>query len=377
MSPSASSDAPSADGAAASAALRIRPPVVIAGRPIDATRPPYVVAELSGNHGGSLDRAIAMIDAAADAGADAVKLQTYTADTLTIDHDGPGFLLTGGLWKGRTLHDLYAEAHTPWEWHAPLFTHAAARGLAIFSAPFDETAVELLEGLDAPAYKIASFELNDLPLIRRAARSGKPVILSTGMATLAEVAEAVEVVRAAGAPLLLLHCVSGYPTPPEDCDLRTIPHLAAAFDAPVGLSDHTSGHAVPVAAAALGAVMVEKHFTLSRADGGVDAAFSLEPHEFKAMAEAVRDGWRALGRINYAAAPSEAGGREYRRSLYVVADVAAGEPLTPANIRSIRPGFGLAPKHWDSLLGRPAARDLKRGEPLDWSMVAPKSGERS
>lgn len=345
-------------------------PFSIDGRPVGRDVPPYIVAELSGNHGGRLETALAMIDAAKAAGADAVKLQTYTADTLTIDCDGPGFLLEGGLWKGRTLHDLYGEAHTPWEWHAPLFAHARKLGLAIFSAPFDATAVDLLESLDCPAFKIASFELNDLPLIRRAARSGKPVILSTGLATLGEIAEAVEVVRSQNAPLMLLHCVSGYPTPTEDCNLRTIPHLAEAFGVAAGLSDHTAGGAVPAAAVALGAVLIEKHFVLSRADGGVDAAFSLEPLEFKAMADSVRAAWAALGRVNYALEPSEAGGRDYRRSLYIVTDVKAGEALTAENTRSIRPGFGLAPKHYDKVLGRRAARDLKRGEPLAWPMLA-------
>lgn len=345
-------------------------PFSIAGRAIGADHPPYIVAELSGNHGGRLETALAMVEAAKQAGADAVKLQTYTADTLTIDHDGPGFLLEGGLWKGRTLYDLYGEAHTPWEWHAPLFARAQELGLAMFSAPFDASAVDLLEGLDCPAFKIASFELNDLPLIRRAARSGKPMILSTGLATLGEIAQAVETARSGGGPVMLLHCVSGYPTPAEDCNLRTIPHLAAAFGVAVGLSDHTAGGAVPAAAVALGAALIEKHFVLSRADGGVDAAFSLEQDEFKAMADSARTAWAALGRVNYALEPSEAGGRDYRRSLYVVTDVKAGDALTAEKVRSIRPGFGLAPKHYDKVLGRRAARDLKRGEPLAWSMLA-------
>lgn len=341
----------------------------IDGRLIGAGQPPYLIAELSGNHNGDLNRAIAMVEAAKEAGADAVKLQTYTADTLTIDHDGPGFLLQGGLWAGRTLHDLYREAHTPWEWHEPLFARARALGLTMFSSPFDETAVELLERLDAPAFKIASFELTDLPLIRRAARSGKPLIMSTGLANLGEIAEAVE--AAGSVPLALLHCVSGYPTPPEDCNLRTIPHLAEAFGVTAGLSDHTHGIAVPVAAAVVGASIVEKHFTLSRADGGVDSAFSLEPAEFQAMAAAVRIASAAMGRVDYGVKPSEAGGRDYRRSLYVVADVAAGEPLTAANVRSIRPGFGLAPKYLPAVLTSRAARPLRRGEPLDWSMLEP------
>ncbi|WP_348771427.1 pseudaminic acid synthase [Azospirillum sp. SYSU D00513] len=343
--------------------------VTIDGRPIGPGHPPYLIAEMSGNHKGELSRAIALVEAAAAAGADAVKLQTYTADTITIDHDGPGFRLEGGLWNGRTLHDLYREAHTPWDWHAPLFARARELGITIFSSPFDETAVELLEGLDAPAFKIASFEIVDLPLIRRAARSGRPLIVSTGLATLGEVAEAVE--AAGTAPLALLHCVSGYPTPPEDCNLRTIPHLSEAFGLPVGLSDHTRGVAVPVAAVALGATVIEKHFTLSRADGGVDADFSLEPDEFRAMAEAARTAWSALGRVSYGVEPSEAGGRDYRRSLYLVADVGAGEPLTAASVRSIRPGFGMAPKHLPEVLGRRAARPLRRGEPLRWDMLAP------
>ena len=341
--------------------------VCIDGRPIGPGRRPYLIAEMSGNHNGDLNRALALIDAAKAAGADAVKLQTYTADTITIAHDGPGFRLDGGLWAGRTLHDLYREAHTPWEWHGPLFAHARALGLTIFSSPFDESAIELLEGLDAPAFKIASFELIDLPLIRRAARSGKPLIVSTGLATLGEIGEAVE--AAGSVPLALLHCVSGYPAPPEDCNLRTIPHLAAAFDVTVGLSDHTAGVAVPVAATALGATVIEKHFTLSRAEGGVDSAFSLEPAEFKAMAEAVRAAWVALGRVHYGVEASEAGGRDYRRSLYVVADVAAGERLTAANVRSIRPGFGLEPKHLPTVIGRRAARPLSRGMPLRWDMM--------
>jgi pseudaminic acid synthase len=344
-------------------------PFVIDGRPIGPDHPPYVIAEMSGNHNGDLNRALALIDAAKAAGADAVKLQTYTADTITIDHDGPGFRLDGGLWAGRTLHDLYREAHTPWDWHEPLFAHAKSLGLTIFSSPFDESAIELLERLDAPAFKIASFEVVDLPLIRRAARSGKPLILSTGLASLGEIAEAVEAVGTTS--LALLHCVSGYPTPPEDCNLRTIPHLGAAFPGvTAGLSDHSQGIAVAVAATAMGATIIEKHFTLSRADGGVDSAFSLEPAEFKAMADAVRVASAAMGRVEYGLKPSEVGGRDFRRSLYIVADVAAGEILTPAHVRSIRPGFGMAPKHLPDVLGRRAARALTRGAPLRWDMLA-------
>jgi N-acetylneuraminate synthase len=350
----------------------VRDEVTIAGRRIGQAHPPYVIAEMSGNHNGDIKRAFRLIDAAADAGADAVKLQTYTADTITIDHDGPGFRLGGGLWAGRTLHDLYREAHTPWDWHARLFEHAHRRGIAIFSSPFDPTAIELLESLDAPAYKIASFELVDLPLIERAARTGKPLILSTGLATLGEIEEAVAAARGAGAEeILLLHCTSAYPTPPEEANLRTMAHMAAGFAAPVGLSDHTMGIAVPVAAVALGAVAIEKHFTLARADGGPDSAFSLEAPELKEMVAACRAAWAALGQVDYGVSPGEGGGRLVRRSLYVVEDVPAGAPLGAANVRSIRPGYGLPPKHLPEVLGRPATRALKRGEPLDWTMVGP------
>jgi len=342
-------------------------PVVVAGRTIGSDRPPYIIAEMSGNHMGRLDRALALIDAAANAGADAVKLQTYTADTITLDHDGPEFRLEGGPWRGYTLHRLYEEAHTPWDWHPALFERARARGLTIFSSPFDETAIELLERLDAPAFKIASFEIVDLPLIRRAARSGKPLIVSTGMASLGEIQAAME--AAGTTPVALLHCVSGYPAPAEEMNLRTIPHLAEAFGTPVGLSDHSLGVAVPVAATALGATIVEKHLTLSRADGGVDHAFSLEPAEFKVMVDATRTAWAALGRVHYAPEPSEIGGRDFRRSLYVAVDVPKGGILTGANVRSIRPGKGLAPKHLPAVLGRRATRDLNRGEPLAWNMT--------
>jgi len=348
--------------------------VIIDGRKIGPAHPPYVIAEMSGNHNGDIERAFRLIDAAAEAGADAVKLQTYTADTITIDHDGPGFRLEGGLWDGRTLHDLYREAHTPWDWHGPLFEHAKRRGISIFSSPFDGTAIDLLESLGAPAYKIASFELIDLPLIRRAARTRKPLIISTGLATLGEIEEGVAAARGAGASqILLLHCTSAYPTPPEEANLRTMAHMAAGFDVPVGLSDHTMGVAVPVAAVALGAVAIEKHFTLARADGGPDSAFSLEASELKEMVAACRAAWAALGQVDYGVSPGEGGGRLVRRSLYVVEDIAAGAVLTETNVRSIRPGFGMLPKHLPDVLGRAATRALKRGEPLDWSMIGPES----
>jgi N-acetylneuraminate synthase len=344
--------------------------ITINGRTISPRHPPYVIAEMSGNHNGDIDRALRLIDAAVEAGADAVKLQTYTADTITLDHDGPGFRIEGGLWAGRTLYELYQEAHTPWDWHPALFEHARRRGIAIFSSPFDASAIELLERLGAPAYKIASFELVDLPLVARAARTGKPLIMSTGLATIGEIEEAVDCARRAGArEILLLHCTSGYPTPASDSNLRTIPHLAATFGVPVGLSDHTHGISVPVAAVALGAVAVEKHFTLARADGGPDAAFSLEADELKAMVAACRTGWEALGAVDYSLAPSEGKGRTLRRSLYAVADIGAGERFSAANIRSIRPGLGLHTRHYEEILGRRTTRPIKRGEPLQWSMV--------
>jgi N-acetylneuraminate synthase len=342
----------------------------LGGRAVGPGAPPYIVAEMSANHGGSLDRALAIIAAAKAAGADAVKLQTYTADSLTIDHDGPGFTFQGGLWHGRRLYELYQAAHTPGDWHPALFARGRDLGITVFSAPFDGAAVDLLESLGAPAYKIASFELVDLPLIRRAAATGKPLILSTGMASIEEIDEAVAAARAAGArDLALLHCVSGYPTPPEDSRLASIPALARRHDVVVGLSDHTLGTTVAVAAVALGAALVEKHLTLARADGGEDAAFSLEPDELARLVADCRTAWSAYGQPRTAPAPSEAGNRAYRRSLYVVAPVRKGDVLTDINVRSIRPGHGLAPKHFDAVLGRPAARDLARGEPLAWDMI--------
>lgn len=344
--------------------------ISIAGRPIGPGQPPYVVAELSGNHNGDIERAFAIMQAAKEAGADAVKLQTYTPDTITIDHDGPGFRIEGGPWSGRTLYDLYREAHTPWDWHPALFAKGRALGLTVFSSPFDDTAVDLLESLDAPAYKVASFELVDLPLIRRMAATGKPLIMSTGMADLGEITDAVVAARDAGAGgIVLLHCTSGYPTPPGESNLATIPHLAAAFDVPAGLSDHTAGHAAAVAAVALGACMIEKHVTLRRSDGGPDAAFSLEPGELKALVDNVRLAWEAVGKVDYAVAPSERGNREFRRSLYVVEDIAAGASFTERNLRSIRPGYGLAPKHLPEVIGRKARSAIKRGTPLAWSLV--------
>ena len=345
-------------------------PVAIAGRAIGPGHPPYVIAEMSGNHNGDIGRALALIEAARGVGADAVKLQTYTADTITIDHDGPGFVIEGGLWHGRRLHELYQEAHTPWDWHPRLFEHARKLGITLFSSPFDPTAVAFLEGLDAPAYKVASFEIVDIALVRAMAATGKPLIVSTGLASTEEIAEAVAAARGAGdGGLILLHCTSGYPTPASQMHLRTMADLGARHDALVGLSDHSMGTAVSVAAVALGACVVEKHFTLARADGGPDAAFSLEPDELARLVADCRQAWEALGEVRYEEVEAEAASRDHRRSLYVVADVRKGELLTPRNVRSIRPGHGLPPKHLDAVLGRPAARDLKRGEPLDWSLV--------
>ena len=346
--------------------------VTIAEREIGADAPPYIIAEMSANHLGDFDRAIRIMEAAAEAGADAVKLQTYTADTITLDHDGPGFALEGGLWDGETLHSLYKQASTPWDWHEPLIKRGKALGIDVFSAPFDPTAVDLLDKLDVPAIKIASFECIDTPLVEKAAGTGRPLIISTGMASLGEIADAVAAANGAGNDqIILLHCISGYPTPAEDSCLRTIPHLATAFGYPVGLSDHTHGTAVPVAATALGAVAIEKHFTLARADGGPDGSFSLEPHELKQLVEDTKTAWNALGGIDYGLKPSEAGNVAMRRSLYAVTDIAAGEALTSDNCRSIRPGHGLPPKHLPDVLGKRARAEIKKGTPLDWFLLEP------
>lgn len=342
----------------------------IAGRPIGPDHPPYVVAELSGNHRGRLENALALIEAAAATGADAVKIQTYTADTLTIPHDGEDFRIRGGLWDGYTLHQLYQQAFTPYEWHGALFEKAKRIGITMFSTPFDETAVDLLAKLDAPAFKIASFEAIDLPLIACAARQGKPMIISTGLANLGEIEHAVATARAAGASAVaLLHCTSAYPAPIEDANVRTVAHLAETFGTVAGLSDHAPGSAACVAAIALGGAIIEKHFTFSRADGGPDAAFSLEPAEFKRLVEDCKSAWAALGRITYDLQGSERGNLRFRRSLYAVKPIKAGEPISRDNVRSIRPGFGLAPRHLDEIVGRKAARDIAYGEPLSWSLI--------
>lgn len=343
----------------------------ILDRPIGPDHAPYIIAELSGNHNGDLGRALALVDAAAATGADAVKLQTYTADTITLDSDRPEFRIQGGPWDGRRLHELYQEASTPWDWHPALFARARSHGLQVFSSPFDPTAIAFLETLDTPAYKIASFELVDTPLIGLAAATGKPLIMSTGIADYAEIEAALRAAREGGArQVALLHCISAYPARPEDMRLRTIETLAAAFGVQVGLSDHTLGSAVAVAAIARGATIIEKHLTLARADGGPDAAFSLEPEEFRQLVQDCRLAQAALGTPIFDRKGVGGSNAQFRRSLYVVADVAAGTVLTGAHIRSIRPGHGLPPKHLPEVLGRTARRDLHRGEALEWDMFA-------
>jgi pseudaminic acid synthase len=348
--------------------------IKIGKRQVGAGHPAYLVAEMSANHGQSFDRAVQIVKAAKEAGADAIKLQTYTPDTLTIDSHNEWFQIgKGTIWEGRNLYELYGEACTPWAWQPKLKAMADELGMDCFSTPFDPKAVDFLEQMDVPAHKIASFELVDLALLRKVASTGQPVIMSTGMATLAEIDEAVRTLRGAGCTqLALLKCTSAYPSPAEEMNLRTIPHLAEAFGVPAGLSDHTMGIAVPVAAVALGACIIEKHLTLRRADGGPDAAFSLEPMEFKAMVEAVRVAERALGRVHYEASEEEQSSRAFRRSLFVVKDMKAGEEFTQANVRSIRPGYGIAPKHLLQVLGCQASRDISRGTPLSWDQISKK-----
>ena len=346
------------------------PEVTIAGRAIGRTHPPYVICELSANHNGRIERALELIGAAAETGADAVKIQTYTPDTLTIAHDSPEFRIRGGLWDGYTLYDLYREAYTPYEWHPALVQYAKELGITLFSTPFDESAVKLLSGLNVPAYKIASFEVVDLALIECVAQQKKPMIISTGMASREEISDAVQTSRRHGAKeLVLLHCVSSYPARFEQANLRTIPDLANSFGVVAGLSDHTPGTACAVTAIAVGACMIEKHFTLRRADGGPDAAFSLEPEEFKRLVKDCRAAWLSLGRVDYERSAAERENLIFRRSLYVVEDIEAGEELTSRNVRSIRPGYGIPPKHLPEILGRRAARSLKRGELLHWRDV--------
>lgn len=333
--------------------------------------PCYIVAEMSANHGQNFDHAVRIIRAAKEAGADAIKLQTYTPDTITINCDNEHFRIEKTIWQGRNLYELYGEAYTPWEWQPKLKQVADELGLDCFSSPFDFTAVDFLEQMNVPAHKIASFELVDLPLIRKVAQTGKPVIMSTGMASLAEIDEAVRAFQeAGGSQLALLKCTSAYPSPPEEMNLRTIPHLAEAFGVSVGLSDHTLGIAVAVAAVALGACIIEKHFTVSRSSGGPDAAFSLEPEEFNAMVDAVRVAEKALGRVTYEVTEKELASRVFRRSLFVVENMKAGDAFTDKNMRAIRPGYGLSPKYYEYIIGRFAARDIIAGTPLDWFCIS-------
>lgn len=344
----------------------------IGQRAIGPGEPPYLIAELSANHNGSLETALRIVEAAKAAGADAVKLQTYTPDTITLKADGDEFTIRGGLWDGRTLYDLYAEAHMPWEWHAPLFEHARRLGISIFSSPFDRTAVDLLEDLGAPAYKIASFEAIDLPLIRYVAGTGKPMIISTGMASTGEIEEAIGAAREGGcSQLAILHCVSGYPAPAGDYNLRTIADMAARFGVLTGLSDHTIGNTTAVAAVALGACIVEKHFTLDRSGGGPDDSFSSEPDEFAALCRECHTAWTAMGEVKYGTRGSDAGNVQFRRSLYFVRDLEAGAVVDAGSVRSVRPGFGLAPKHADAVIGSRVKKAVRANSPvtaeaLDW-----------
>jgi pseudaminic acid synthase len=347
------------------------PSIAIAGRRIAADVPPYVIAEISANHNGRIETALHLIDAAKASGASAVKLQTYRPDTITLRSDSASFRIQGGLWDGRSLYELYQEAHTPWEWHARLFEHARRADITIFSSPFDATAVDLLESLGAPAYKIASFEVVDLPLIRTVARTGKPIIISTGMADIDEIGEAVEAARSGGCnELALLHCVSGYPAPAGDYNLHTIEDMRRRFGVVIGLSDHTLDNTTALASVALGASIIEKHFTLDRNGGGPDDSFSLEPRELEALCRDSRVAWEALGKVDYGRKSSELGNVKFRRSLYFVKPLKAGDTVTPDAVRSVRPGYGLAPKHLDRVLGMTVSRDVGYATPVTWDVLA-------
>ncbi len=348
------------------------PSITIADRQIGPDTPPFIIAELSGNHNQSLQRALDLIDAAAEAGAHAVKLQTYTPDTMTLDLNEGDFYISNpdSLWHGRSLYDLYGEASTPWDWHKALFDRAHQRGLIPFSSPFDFTSVDFLESLDVPCYKIASFESTDLPLVRYVAGKGKPMIISTGMATAAEIDETVRAARDAGCQeIILLKCTSTYPASAENTNIATIPHMRELFGCQVGLSDHTGGIGAAVASVALGATVIEKHFTLARADGGVDSNFSIEPHELRQLVTETATAHQALGHISYGPCAAEKESVQFRRSLYIVEDVKAGDPLTTDNVRAIRPGFGLPPKYLDRIIGRTASQDMKKGTALSWELL--------
>ncbi|QPF93875.1 pseudaminic acid synthase [Bradyrhizobium commune] len=351
--------------------------ITIAGRSIGKSHEPFVIAEMSGNHNQSLDRALAIVDAAAKAGAHALKLQTYTADTMTLELARGEFFIDdpNSLWKGRSLHELYQQAYTPWEWHAPIFERARSLGMIPFSTPFDATAVDFLESLGVACYKIASFENTDLPLIRKVAATGKPTIISTGMATVADLDETVRTARAAGCEqLVLLKCTSTYPAAPSDTNLLTIPHMRTLFGCEVGLSDHTFGIGASVASVALGATVIEKHFTLARADGGVDSTFSMEPEEMAALVVETKRAWLALGQVYYGLTEKESKSLVFRRSLYVAEDLAPGDVLTEKNLRIIRPGLGLPPKYFEVLLGKRVGRSISRGTPMSWDLLSSEDG---
>ena len=346
------------------------PSISIKGRRIAADARPYVIAELSANHNGKLDTAMKIIEEAKIAGADAVKLQTYTADTITMNCDAEEFQIHGGLWGGKTLYELYQQAHMPWEWHKPLFEHARKNNITIFSSPFDSTAVDLLEDLNAPAYKIASFEAVDLALIKYVARTGKPMIISTGMADAEEIHEAIEAAREGGCrELAILHCVSGYPAPPEDYNLRTIPDMIDRFGLVTGLSDHTLDNTTAIASIVMGASIIEKHFTLDRKGGGPDDSFSLEPSDMTDLCKGVKTAWQALGKVDYGRKSSEKSNVKFRRSLYFVKNMNPGDEITTANVKSIRPGYGLPPKYFEQLIGKTVKTNIERGSPVAWNLI--------
>ena len=342
--------------------------ISIDGRKIGTDYAPYIIAEMSANHNGNIENAFKIIEQAKRCGADAVKLQTYTADTITLNSRAPEFMIRGTLWDGQSLHELYQKAHMPWDWHKPLFDFAREQGITIFSSPFDFSAVDLLESLNAPAYKIASFEMVDLPLICYVAQTGKPMIISTGMADADEIAEAVETAKSAGCrELVVLHCVSGYPAPAADYNLRTLPDMAARFGTLVGLSDHTLDNTTAVASVVLGACVIEKHFTLDRNGGGADDSFSLEPDGLQALCRDSKTAWQALGRVHYGLKSSEQGNVQFRRSLYFVKDLQKGDTIDETCIRSVRPGFGIAPKHFDELIGKRLTRNVQANTKTDWA----------
>ena len=346
--------------------------IIIEGKKIGSNYPPFIIAEMSGNHNNTLEGALKIVEEAAKAGAHALKLQTYTADTMTLDMKQGEFYIhdSTSLWKGESLYQLYQQAYTPWEWHQPIFEHCRKMGIIPFSTPFDETAVDFLETLHVPLYKIASFENTDLPLIRKVAATGKPIIISTGMATIAELDETVRTVRDEGATdIILLKCTSTYPATPENTNILTIPHMQELFQCQVGLSDHTMGIGTAVASIALGATVIEKHFTLSRENGGVDAAFSMEPEEMKTLVVESKRAWQSLGCVYYGSTKAEKSSLQYRRSLYVSRDMKVGETFTPENLRVIRPGYGLQPKYYDVLLGKQVKKDIKKGTPVSWEMI--------